>query len=236
MSGTLDISTAVFKVKDKEFKVSDLVEALQQLGTANRNHVKEIKELREQLAKGPFKKQEDDAGDDDSTDPPTRREEVDLEKLSRKDFMGVIVQALTKHLDEKLKPIAEGAEQTSVRLQRDDMRRQLKEIEDNPDMYPDFDEFADEVQEVLKEKGNLSLDEAFALARHRNPDKTKELTDKRIKKETEEADAKKPDFLGFTPTSGKSSPNKKMTEAQASEDAWDKTIAGTPAAALLARD
>lgn len=212
------------KTKDGKFSLDDLVVAVQHLSKQTKSRFDEYdKKITTVTPPRPSDKKEDDKSDD-----------VDLEKMSRADFANHLRKTFTGDLKSVLEPVLRGFDGVRTEAGRTRLELDVSEAEEK---YPDLWDFEDEIKAELKQRPDLSVDEAYHLARAHNPDKTKEVVEKQEKesklaKEKEEAD-KAADFLGFTPTSGKYAVDKVMDPDKAASTAWDATVKGTPAEKLL---
>jgi hypothetical protein len=161
-------------------------------------------------------------------DPPKTRapdKDTDLELLSRKEFLDLIMEKINISLDEKLKPVATRVEDVDSKALEKDLKEQVEKARA---AHKDFNDWATEIGAQFQRNPNLSVEEAYTLARSSNANKSKEL-DEKYKSTSGEGrkeggESKKPPFLGFTPTSGKSERNKKMTSKDAASAAWDEVM------------
>ncbi len=159
-------------------------------------------------------------------DPKPEPEAVDLESMDRAAFMKAIVGAVKTQLTDPMsKQFADA----------DDMqeRRGIQtDIDKAAGKYGDFWEWQVEARKILNDKPNLSIDEAYHLARATNPEKLKTMqmeADTKVNAE-QEAEKEKRDleYGGLLPTSGKSRPNDKMEIDKAADVAWEEVMGGTP--------
>jgi len=83
-----------------------------------------------------------------------------------------------------------------------------------------FDSFVNEVREVMEQKqGAVSVEEALAIAKAKDPQKVQRLTAEQQKN----APKGEPDpFVGLLPTSGKSSRSDRMDGKEAAAAAWEE--------------
>ena len=93
--------------------------------------------------------------------------------------------------------------------------------------YKDFDVWTPEVEKIVKDsKGVIDLDDAYQLARVKNPAKAKEQDDKLAKTQADDA-AKS--FGGMKPTGSPQRVEKQdMSEADAAETAWNEVMGSLP--------
>lgn len=146
--------------------------------------------------------------------PDPDPDEADLERLSRKDFSNFLVQKISK---EVIDPLAARLDEGDKQGKLTDLNRQVEEAKKK---YSDFDEFftKEGMGAILKGNPSLSIDDAYQLAKARDPEKVKALQDK-AKKEEEEKKAKEEDDesqipQGFFPTSGKPPEGKREGESR----------------------
>ena len=123
----------------------------------------------------------------------------DLEKLSRADFMDYILAQLK---EEVVKPIGE-------RLDKGDTNARVKELNEQLSAarakHKDFDTFWDDdgAKGILRQNPTLSIEDAYELAKTKNPEKVKEIETKEKEaeeeKRKEEAEKEGKPFVVFHP-------------------------------------
>lgn len=239
MSDPVDISEATFKIKDKTYKLSDLISALSSVNKLAQSQADEIKQL-----KALTSRKDDDAPPPDKgrgrkpvdNDDESDDEQIDLETISRSDLVKYIMKGVNKSLEAAVKPLVEKVSGTEKSLRRKEIESQLKEIEDSPEDFPYFEDLSEEIQAIIKKRPDLGLDEAYALATHHHKDKVAEIRKTRDEEDKDKDEEETQPFFGFTPTSGRSTGKKDMTQKDAAQSAWDQTVKGTPAERLLAGD
>jgi hypothetical protein len=94
--------------------------------------------------------------------------------------------------------------------------------------YADFGQWDAEIAPLIEENPNLSLDDAYLLARTRNPEKAQQIDDAAAKAAEDEQGKEESEdipFGGLLPTSSISTETTQMTLDDAGEAAWDKTMA-----------
>lgn len=153
---------------------------------------------------------DEDAGDDDIG--------TDLETISRADFAKHIVSTLNKQFNKQLESLNEKIEKTSQNVEAVDTKTSLKEFSSQ---HPDFWDWKDELQGIVKETPGISIERAYRLARAENPDKARQLDEKHTPSDA----GKKSKFGGLTPTSGQTSKTTKMSSSDAAEAAWQDSMA-----------
>lgn len=144
-----------------------------------------------------------------------------LEALSRKDFLDVIVDKVGGVIKDGIDPIDE-----KVKTMSDDRRNSatFQQIEKAKGKYKDFEDWKPElVAKIQSTKGAVSIDEAYVLVRAENSDKRKEL-DEKYKGDEDVKKDEGPKFGGLTPTSGKTIPSEELEGTDAAELAWDKVM------------
>jgi len=168
--------------------------------------------------------------DDDDKDKDKDLDDRTLESLSRKDFMGHIVEQFGKLVDAKIKPVATQLDDGQTKQLEADVAKAVKKAEAD---HEDFWDWKEEMGKELQKNPYLYPEDAYVLAKAKDPGKAKELETKHLsedeKKKIEEAKKKKdqPQFGGLTPTSGKTVESTKMKQEEASELAWNETMGDT---------
>ena len=148
----------------------------------------------------------------------------DLEVLSRKDFMDVIVGKIGKIVDEKLGEVTQRVEHVQSSREEEMVRRQVEEAAKE---YKDFWEWRDEMRKLVEKNPYLTAKEAYVLARSSNPEKAKGLDAKYSEKDESKEKEKETPFGGLTPTSGKTVEADKLTDEDAAETAWRRVFGGS---------
>jgi len=185
--------------------------------------VKEFKQRRAEGAPEDDSKGKKGEGDDDYQIPS------DLEMLSRKDYMDVILNTMMKRLervvDDKVKPLGEKVDQTEESVVRDKIK---EEFDAARRAHKDFDEWKPELEAKFKRNMYLTPEEAYTLVRAENPEKAKQLDAKYTTKESDEDTSGF--YGGMAPLHKKveklRKKNKNMSEDEAGELAWE-TIFGS---------
>lgn len=147
-----------------------------------------------------------------------------------------LLKRMEKIAEGKVKPVKDEGDAAALEAYKEKIVADIKAMQKD---HADFDEWRDEMKELNNENPNMSVKRLYALARLENPKKAKELDAKHKKAADEDEDetftvedgrkvAKKakPAFGGLTPTSGKSgnASGKKLSKAEAVEDAWRQTM------------
>lgn len=161
-------------------------------------------------------------------------EDLDLETLSREEFMKHIFAQAEKSIVKPIREQLAGKDEADTRAAVRDQIRVATES------YGDFWEFEAEIKGALETHPNLSIDEAYHLARGKNSDKASAIDAKAAevkaaaaKKEAETKAAEKgKQFGGLLPTSGQSTKSEHMEAGDAAEAAWEETGAGEHLAAI----
>lgn len=154
---------------------------------------------------------------------------VDLEQLDRRQFgtllVGQVLKKLDGMMDSKMKEFGERIENVQNTVARDLGSRQLQEVQGK---HADVLEWKDEIKDVLSKNPNLSLAQAYVLARNENPAKAESM-DKKYKGDDDGKGGKGDVFFGLTPTSTGTAPSEKsgrrMEFSQAAETALDNVMA-----------
>jgi hypothetical protein len=210
------------KSKDGKFTLDYVIVAVQQLAKQTKTT---LADYDKRLTAPPDKKTEPD---------DNKKGETDLEKMSRAEFASHLQKEFAGEVKTLIEPILSGFSTLKNETGRTRLEIDVSEAEEK---FGDLWDFEDEIKHELKRRPDLSVDEAYHLAKANNPDKTKEVDEKTQKAKNEaekkEEDEKANEFLGFTPTSGKYAPDKAMDADKAASAAWDSTVKGTPAEKML---
>lgn len=220
--------------KPKEgLKASDLVDALKPITESITGLQGKFETV--DIALAGIKEAAEKKVEGDPPDPTTIQKEKDLEGMSRKEFMGVVVdEIIVKIKSDFAEPITKRMDDK----QTGDLEKEVADaIKTAEGSHRDFWDWKDEMGKEVKANPYLSPEDAYLLSRVHNPEKAKEQ-DVKVAKEIEveqkakvEADEKarkegkvKPIFGGLTPTSGKTEPNKKMKTKEAAETAYSEAF------------
>ena len=149
-----------------------------------------------------------DKGDDD--DAPG-----DLDLLSNTELVG----HLLKEIKKEIAPIGERLKAGEDIAVRDRTAATIDRLTRDND---DFMDFKDEIRDELVGNNNLTIEQAYKLAKINNPDKVIELAEAKKKDEPDEPD--EPKYGGLLPTSGLHRKSSRMTQENAALDAWDETF------------
>ena len=147
----------------------------------------------------------------------------DVEALSRKEFLAdVIMPQLGGLLDDKLKGINARLENVSSDFETKSVRDEVALMRGN---RKDFDQWGAEVTKELKKNPNLTVEDAYLLAKTRDPDKAKKIDDD-IETKEKEAAAKVAEqgstFGGMRPSGGGEVEERDdMDQNEAADKAWE---------------
>ncbi len=175
--------------------------------------------------------------DDDEEDDP----DIDVERMSRKDFMSHVLKQFDKSLKRSLKGLETKVEKTSSQAEEDRLRR---EYEKAAEKYPDFMDWRDEISAKIKKNPavvHLDPGDLYHAVRGEHPDKAKELDakyssddDNKGQKDSDDdskgnkSDSDKPKpFTGFSPSS-KSSVSDDTEDDDGDEEEQEKSSKQTP--------
>lgn len=159
-------------------------------------------------------------------------DEVDADKLSNKELMGLILKNVGSLLDEKIGGVTKQIQGVATSVNSRELGQQYEQLKGQ---YKDFEEWSDEMKQLSKENPTLSLKRLYLLARQENADKAKTLDEKYADKKDETDDSVLTLFGGFRPTTktsgegGEGSQKTKMTIDQALDKAWTDAVAKVPA-------
>jgi len=161
--------------------------------------------------------------DDDDDDDNVSLSEKDLDGMSRSELVSHIVSSVDKKLKGPLKAIIDKMDDTSISSQKATVKGAIKEAQDKHD---DFNEFVPEMKELGGKYPHLEIEDLYLLAKGNNPEKTKELSDKKSEADKEN---KQPAFGGLMATSGtKTTKTDKMNKNEAANSAWDDVMSEVP--------
>jgi hypothetical protein len=152
--------------------------------------------------------------------------------MSREELVDHILGAVkTTAID----PLIRETREERTRRDSEEVRGEIKKI---AEAHPDFWEYEAEMRSLAQTHPTLGVDELYALAQQKNPDKTAQIkaaADKKAAEEKEVAEKdKKPEFTGLLPTSGKVAESTNMKKEDAVEKAWQETgVANALAAANM---
>ena len=169
--------------------------------------------------------------DDEDDDPDVGAGAVDLEGMTRAEFGDAIANKIMKSVNKVVKEVSKSQEADRLANARKELAADLKKTQKE---HPDFLEFKEEIATLAQTYPDLTPEDLYLLARHRNPDKVKELEAKATEaKKKEDEEKKKGDqrrFGGLTPTSGVGATEKsgRMERADAVEAAWEEAFDGIP--------
>lgn len=159
-------------------------------------------------------------------------EDAKLGEMSRAEFGNVmfqrIVEALSDRLDTALKGVEEKFSNQFKEVSRLSVKDEITQAKD----LPHFEKLKPGIAEVLKERPELPIADAYHIARGRNSeDFNKWETEAR----QEEAKANPPKrFGGLLPTSGVGIvKDEKMSEKAAADAAWNELTKGVDVTALF---
>lgn len=152
---------------------------------------------------------------------------VDLDTLSQSDLAAIIMNAVGKKVEDLLKPVLEGGQALGTKVQQLELE---KLVDKTAEKYKNdhFWEWKAEIRAELERNPALSPEDAFLLAKVKNPNKVTELDKKHNPNGTDEA--KKPSkfedfFGGFRPVSSQTVKSRKMAQDEAATAAWDAVSA-----------
>lgn len=219
-AGALDAATLT-ALKD----LPNLAKTVGQLGQGMAALNQQLAALKPKDAGGKGKKGKDAADDDEEGDPELMTNAQLLKKMA-------------KMVEGAVKPVKEEGDAAAIEQFKKEF---TAKIEAARAKHKDFDDWKDEMGALIKRSPDLEPEELYTLVRSANKKKAKELDAKLAKAEADaegadeegedEGEGKKKKgplpFGGLTPTSGRSTPGgKKLSRAEAAEDAWRQTMSG----------
>lgn len=214
--------------EEKEPTMKDVVTAIQALAKQHQSLAGIVKNIQEGAL--PIKGAEKDPAEGKAA-PKKDVDELDLERMSRKDLVKHILSAMQEQL---IKPLSESMKAQQEGLVAEKTRKEIEEASKDKHFW----EYEAEMTALAKTHPDLSIDELYALARHKSPEKTQKLDEVKAKEEAdrkaEEEKNKEPEFLGLFPTSGKAESGGKLKPDEAVRKAWDAVGMDTALAAVAA--
>lgn len=175
--------------------------------------------------------------DDKSDDKVGRKDTqyVNLENLSRQDFLDLILDKIGTNLDEKIKAVDSKITDLGKSFSNKNITDEVAALAGK---HPDFYDWGEEIKEIAQEHKGISIRRAYTLAKAENPEKVKELeekykSDEQKTKEKEEAENKDKSgqdslqaFSLFPSRVGKTEQKKDMSKDEAAELAWQEVFGG----------
>lgn len=210
-----------------KFTLDDVVKGMQYIGL-------KLQQYDERFAKldsdPPTKTSRNEDDDEEADQDPRVNKAEDIDSMSNSELLTLISGMMDKAVQKHLKPVAARVELSEEERERAAVREELKEA---AAQYEDFGEWLAPIKERLSKNPNLSVDEAYRLARSDNPDKAKEIDEKTANKANANEDEGEL-FGGLLPTSGVFSDNESMDSEKAAEVAWERTFGNRTPSALTA--
>lgn len=219
----------------KQWTMEDLVRGMQWLATQNKRLLETVQEQQSRIDDLQHAKPPTSPTAEPPKDTAKELSDRDIETMSQAELHRYTLDSVVNRVkNDLLEPIVKRFQEAEDRFERRHIGADLEKIESRE---PDFRHFRDEVKQVLDKHPDLSLDEAYGLARHVHSGKAEALA----KKAEEEAAAKAAEeqktadaeFGGLLPTSGKLEGVESMEVDQAVEAAWEKHMTGTPFEKIL---
>ena len=215
---------------DKDADVKEVLKALQgmtaQLGNLGPTVAGAVRSaIREEIEDGNRRRAALD--DDPDPDPDPEPDADELEKMDRSQFADSILARVEKVVEKSMGSIDKKLTESRNQSRAKDLKAEWEGLlTSTKDDAVSLDALKQETFDTLKSKPDLSVNEAFALAKANNPDKVKELTTAAETKAKEEQDKKaadeKPKFGGLLPTGDLSGKEKEeMTRDEAVDAAWE---------------
>ena len=141
-------------------------------------------------------------------------DETELEGLSRKQFMQLVVNSTVQQIIDKVGPGLD-KELSTLRSGISDIAASL-EVKECETKYPDFWEFKEQMVDLVKGNDALKIEDAYKIAKQN----IKLEKDQKEKESALRAQSEKPSGLAESSTTQRSFKNK----TDASEDAWKKVV------------
>jgi hypothetical protein len=174
---------------------------------------------------------EDDEGKTATQEPSG----AELEGMSRKDFGEHLINRMSERVEGLVGKIDNKVELSQQERIRAELTSQVKQAVKD---HVDFEEWRPSIVEVMKRNPYLAVEEAYMLARAKEPDKAKELDAKYTKANGGEgagSDGSKSGqkFGGMKSSSSTTEKNQRMEPKDAAEAAWDEAIGTLEDASVL---
>jgi len=211
-------------VKGQQDQIQELMKSLKMLGENQGRFLDTISDLQESIAglrTNPEKEKK-------------TKSDVNLEALSRTEFLDAILDKVGGLVDDRIKPVSERVQDVDDRGIQKDLQRQIRKAAED---HLDFGEWREEMGNIAKRSPGLAVEEYYQLARLSDPDKASKMdgqykTDEQRKAEEKEAEEKakekEPRYGGLTPTSGKTVEVNDMTLDEAAEKSFDDIFGPEP--------
>jgi multidrug efflux pump subunit AcrA (membrane-fusion protein) len=154
------------------------------------------------------------------------KEDEGLDTMSRAEFgqlmFSRITDHITQHLDKAIGTMEKGLESKLAQVDRLSIKEEIKAAEG----MPHFNKLKEATGEVLKERPELSVSDAYHIAAGRNKTQVAEWDTELKAEEAKKAPPLR--FGGLLPTSnaGPSEPGSKMTPKDAADAAWVEASKG----------
>ena len=215
---------AADKAKEDEGKVTlaELTKDMATLATA----VQGIQQNMSKLQSQPPKREDEDADEGADDEDEDEVDEKTLESLPRKGFAEHIIKKVSKVVEKQLKSVSKSASDVKDEVARGKVEAAVMEVVKD---HKDFWDWKDEIREIADSSPGISPKRAYQLARMENSEKAKKMDEKYKVGEGKGAGDKgsvkeKKKFGGFTPTSGTTQQNSKMSKTEAADKAWEETM------------
>lgn len=155
----------------------------------------------------------------------TPKKGADLERMDRQELVSHILEEVGGMLKENIQGLEERLGTTDEEVQRDRARNQIKEAAEK---HPDFYDWKDQIQTILRDHPDLNIEDAYTLARSKDSDRAAAIDKKLEERRQEEAKKDEPKkeetrFGGLFATSGSAERNEKMSPEAAAEAAWEES-------------
>lgn len=224
----------------REFTLEDVVRGLQYIAQQVKYVNTRVDSLEEAGIAQPSKENAQPPAQSDAPpkqdDSPKQLSDRDLETMSQAELHRYTVESVINSVKtDLLGPLVKRFASTEDNFERRLISKDLDEIEERE---PLFTHLRGEVKQILEKHPDLTLDEAYGLARHAAKDKVEQYEKAQQEAEAKEASeqqkARDAEYGGLLPTSGNLEGVDNMDMDKAAEIAWEKSISGTPFEQLLA--
>lgn len=216
---------------DKKVTLETLTEALRFLGKNQIEFQKNMTVAMKELSEGGKRRLASPDPDDDGKKKvePNEVSDEDLERMSRREYTEYLLEQMTPKFRELLDPITKRFGDGEDKQERRNIRGDIDAAAED---YGDFWQWQEEIKSVLDKRPDLSIDEAYHLARGQNQNKQQELLQKQAdadkKKADDESKEKEGEFGGLMPTSSLTRRAETMDADKAAAAAWEEHLSGTP--------
>lgn len=164
-----------------------------------------------------------DKGKDKDKDGKDFQMPDNLETMDRKQFLGVVVDAVSDALQSKISNVSDNVTELRTGINKETIQKEVNGLmKDNKD----FKEWLPEMQAIAQKNPGLSPTRYYQLAKLDNPTKVTEMGKQYGDEKDKEASDTKVPFGSLTPTSGVEQSETDMKPDVAANKAYDTIFGG----------